>query len=394
MAPWRARRPRTRPRGPEARLSPPWRRRRNQTAIAADAEDRGDHRVALHDPFEGARPLEVEAVDELAFVGSGVGPGAGREGSGEDRQLPERDQAAHRPDPEAIARRPPLTRFVAGAPGEREGRVEQQHREDEVAGDQPRREVVLDDEGAEDRLADDAERQHRPEQGQVPAERAPEPGEDAGGDHREADEPGQDPVRVLDHRVGVERGDGAAVAFRPVRAAEPGAGQPHRRAGQHDQRQRRQRDRRHPGVELRGDVQTLAHRPQIMPHPATALLLAAAFFRSRRDQVFDQVLHFVGFDRGSEFGRHHVGGEALDDGRIRVDDRFFDLRRGLAGQVFVEVGPDRPARFGGGQGVAAATAVGGEDLRSGAPGGCRAAPRRAPRPSGRRRRRRRRGPVR
>ena len=48
---------------------------------------------------------------------------------------------------------PPLPGLVARAPGEREGGVEQQHREDEVAHHQARGEVVLDDQGAEDRLA-------------------------------------------------------------------------------------------------------------------------------------------------------------------------------------------------------------------------------------------------
>ena len=68
------------------------------------AEDRGDRRVALHHPFQRCRALEVEAVDELSFVGAGVRPGPGRDRPGEDRQLPERDQRPHRPDAEPVAR--------------------------------------------------------------------------------------------------------------------------------------------------------------------------------------------------------------------------------------------------------------------------------------------------
>ncbi len=70
---------------------------------------------------------------------------------------------------------------------------------------QPRGEVVLDDLGTEDRLGDHPQRQQRPEQRQVPAVGATEEGQHAGGDHRDAHEPGQDPVGVLDHRVGFER---------------------------------------------------------------------------------------------------------------------------------------------------------------------------------------------
>ena len=43
----------------------------------------------------------------------------------------------------------------------------------------PGRQVVLDHQGAEDRLADHPQRQQRAEQGEVPAEGAAEEGEDA-----------------------------------------------------------------------------------------------------------------------------------------------------------------------------------------------------------------------
>ena len=220
--PCRARRPRTTVRGLTARLSPPGRRRRNQTRDRGEAVDGGDHGVALDHPFQRLDPLEGEAVDELAGVGAGVGAGGGGDRAGEDRQLAERDQRPHRPDAEPVAGAPPLPGFVARAPGQREGGVEQHHREDEVGHHQPRGEVVLDDEGAEDRLADHSQRQQGAEQGQVPAVGAAEEGEHAGGDHGEADEPGQEPVAVLDHRVGFERRRRAAVAAGPVRAAEAG----------------------------------------------------------------------------------------------------------------------------------------------------------------------------
>ena len=112
-------------------------------------------------------------------------------------------------------------------------------------------EVVLDDERAEDRLADHPERQQRAEQGEVPAEGPAEPSERAGGDHGEADEAGQQPVAVLDHRMGVERRHGLAVAFGPVGAAETRAREAYRGPGQHDQRERCEGDQRHLGVALR-----------------------------------------------------------------------------------------------------------------------------------------------
>ena len=146
-----------------------------------------------------------------------------------------------------------------------------------------------------------------------------EEGEHGGGDHGEADEAGQQPVAVLDHRVGVERRHRAAVALGPVRAAEPGAGQPHSGAGEDDQRQRRQGDQRHLRVELGADAEfgsrsRIARR--MMPTAASgrrggsaalglrAAALAAlgrgAFAAGRFDQVLDQVFEFF---RGSAFLR-------------------------------------------------------------------------------------------
>jgi hypothetical protein len=111
--------------------------------------------------------------------------------------------------------------------------------------------VVLDDQGAEDRLPDHPQWQQGAEQRQMPAVGAAEEGQDAGRDYRKADEPGQQPVAVLDHRVGVEWGHRAAVALGPVRAAEPGAGQANPGPGEDDQGQCRKRDRGDLRVALR-----------------------------------------------------------------------------------------------------------------------------------------------
>ena len=277
-------------------------------ADRGEAVDGGDHGVALDDPFQRLGALEGEAVDELAGVGAGVRARGGGDRAGEDRQLAERDQRPHRPDAEPVARAPPLPGLIARAPGQREGRVEQHHREDEVEHHQPRGEVVLDDQGAEDRLADHPQRQQRAEQRQVPAVGPAEEGEDAGGDHGDADEPGQQPVAVLDHRVGVERRHGLAVALGPVRAAEAGAGEPHAGAGEDDQRQRAERDQRSPARSARGEIsrrslEAFPHRHGMMrsgrARPLRAqppLLFEPPPLAVEVDQVFDQLFDFFRFD--------------------------------------------------------------------------------------------------
>ena len=67
--------------------------------------------------------------------------------------------------------------------------------------DEFRPQVVLDDQGAEDRLGDHAERQQRPEDRQVAPVGATEEGDYAGGDHDDAEQAGDDPVGRLDDRV-------------------------------------------------------------------------------------------------------------------------------------------------------------------------------------------------
>jgi len=123
--------------------------------------------------------------------------------------------------------------------------IEDQHREGEVRHNEPRREFVLDRVAAEHRLRDHAERKRKPERHQVAPER-PAPRRQERREHgHDADEAGDDAVRELNQRMGLERRVHVAIAPRPVRAAETGAAQANRRAAQDDQRQgneRRERD--------------------------------------------------------------------------------------------------------------------------------------------------------
>ena len=185
-----------------------------------DPEDRRHDRVALDHPLERVGALEVEPLDELAVVVAGMRPRGGADRAGENRQLAERDQRPDGPDAEAVGRAAALVGLVARAPHEREGGVEQQHREDEVTHHQAGSQVVLDDEGAEGRLSEDAERQERAEQGEVPAVGAAAERQRTGGDDHQPDEPGDEPVAVLDDGVEIGGRDGPSVALRPVRAAE------------------------------------------------------------------------------------------------------------------------------------------------------------------------------
>ena len=182
---------------------------------------------------------------------------------------PSPSSAPHRPHAEAVERARPLPRLVARAPRERDRRDEDQHREREVPHHEAGREVVADREAAEHRLADDAEREQHAEHREVAPERPPPERERARGHRGEPDDAGDHAVAVLDPRVRLERRGDAAVALRPVRAPEAGAGQPHRRAGEDDQREGREGDLRDalvgPGGEL-GD----AHERQASPPSAAS----------------------------------------------------------------------------------------------------------------------------
>ena len=105
---------------------------------------------------------------------------------------------------------------------EGDGGGQEQHRQDVVPHDEAGREVVLDGEAAEDRLADDAERQQQADRGprsrrygrrrKAPSRRR----------RREADDARQHAVAELDERVGLELGvEGGRRALRPVGQPRP-----------------------------------------------------------------------------------------------------------------------------------------------------------------------------
>src|SRR3954464_15548724 len=86
------------------------------------------------------------------------------------------------------------------------------------------------------------------------------------GDRRERDEAGERAVAELDQRVAVRLGDEPAVrvAVRPARAPQPRAGDPHRRAGEDNQRQRAEREGGDSEVRAGVDLEALAHAGQRM----------------------------------------------------------------------------------------------------------------------------------
>jgi hypothetical protein len=103
-----------------------------------------------------------------------------------------------------------------------------QDREPEVGHHEPRSEMVETGETAKRRLGDDAERQQHRDPGEIapvwtPGER--EHGRDHGDD---PDDRRDRPVSELDQGVRAERRQRGPPAFRPVRAAEPGIGEPDR----------------------------------------------------------------------------------------------------------------------------------------------------------------------
>jgi hypothetical protein len=111
------------------------------------------------------------------------------------------------------------------------------------------------------RLPDDAERQQHAEDRQIPAEGHAEEGQQAGGDGRQRHEAREHAIAELDPRMRVELGHEPAVlvALRPVRTPEPRPRDAHRRAGEDDQRQRDEGDRRDEEVALGDDAEAGAH---------------------------------------------------------------------------------------------------------------------------------------
>ena len=170
-----------------------------------EAVDRGDHRVALDHPFERLRPLEGEALDELAFELARV---RARSRSRSSRRGSSAGRGAPAPAP---PRRPcgpgasPVPGLVAGAPHQREPAsssiIERMKWPITSSG----RRSYLTTRAPRIAWATTPSGSRRAEHCQVPAVRPAEEGEEGGGDHRDADQAGDDPVAVLDDRVRFER---------------------------------------------------------------------------------------------------------------------------------------------------------------------------------------------
>ena len=125
----------------------------------------------------------------------------------------------------------------------------------------PGREVVLDDQGAEDRLRDDPQRQQDAEERQVPAVGPAEEGENAAAITARPTKPVN--ILLLNSITAwvLSGGTVLPVALGPVRTAEPRVGQPHaRRRSGRSAPEADQRDQRHLRVALWRDLEALAHR--------------------------------------------------------------------------------------------------------------------------------------
>ena len=230
--------------------------------------------MPLGDPFERVGAFEIKTADQFLVVVAGVGAGSGRDRAEEDSQLTDRDQRPDRPGAFPVARISPLAGLVPRTPEEREGRVDQDHRNDEVENHQLRRQVVIDDEGPQDRLSDHPERKQDPDPGQVLPVRTTEEGEQTGRDHRDRYHAGDQTVAVLDPGVDLGGSHVLPVALGPVRAAETGSGEADPGPGEHDADQGDQRDQGNDLIELRrnrkaADAAQEAgiscwHQPQLM----------------------------------------------------------------------------------------------------------------------------------
>jgi len=167
--------------------------------------------------------------------------------------------AGEQHEPAIVGR--PAVGLVARAPEQDDRAGEDEHRQQEVAHDEPGPQLEDHGQPAEHRLRQHAERQQRGEDREVAAARRAAEAEQEGGDARDAHEAGHDAVAELDERVGLERRRDALAAARPVRAAQAGAGEPDGRAAEHDEEQQDERGEAHELVlARREDGQAGPHR--------------------------------------------------------------------------------------------------------------------------------------
>ena len=179
----------------------------------------------------------------MRWPGRAARVGTRRRGRGaeHDRDRAQRGQGAHRPHGQAIGRPRPGAGLKAAAPGERDGGDEDDHRQAEMGHDEARRQVLTHGEAAKHGLGHDAQGETQRQPGQVAAKRLARERQHGGEDGQNADQARDGAVAELDQGMGGERRQRLAVALGPVRAAQAGVGQPHRRTGQHDQCQGDQR---------------------------------------------------------------------------------------------------------------------------------------------------------
>ncbi len=200
----------------------------------------------------------VRAVAELVarpavVLGAGHVP-ARHDGEEHQPAGHEREPAEARP---AVHRRRAHVLGLRGPPHVQHER-EQRHRQAEVRGHEALIEVLLHGGGAEEALCD---HQHGGADAgpHEPAMLAVAPiGHHREDDHHHADDPGQHPVRVLDHRIEIEPRHDIPIAERPPREARPRrpAPQPRIRDPHHstnqNQRERQHRRWRTPNADSRG----------------------------------------------------------------------------------------------------------------------------------------------
>jgi hypothetical protein len=136
-------------------------------------------------------------------------------------------------------------------------RIEHQHeRQEEVRLNRDGVEVGHHRDASEHDLADDSSHEAGRQPGQIPSPRLTDERPRDGSDDDQRDEAGDRPVHELDGRVVAARleqlgSETAFLARRPLRAAEPGAGDPHRSPGGDDRHEEQHRSECDPRVGAR-----------------------------------------------------------------------------------------------------------------------------------------------